>query len=187
MNSQNAHDELTWLAFRYVAGELSAAEAELFEEQLATDQTAREAVATSVELYHAVAAAEATVPAAPLTIAAKARNTWSQRLVWLATGASAAAILVVASWNATDLWSPVPTKPSVSPDLVNAWTAVQADLALASDEAVADEPARPALADIDEELSLPMETPSWMTAAVQGLAAHKPVPLDAGESAPQEN
>lgn len=182
--------ELSWLAFRYVAGELTAVEAEQFEEQLATDQSAREAVAQSVELYHAVAAAEADVPSHPLTIAAKVKSTWSQRLVWLSTGAAAAAVLVVAGWNATGLWSSSPAKPGVSPDLANAWTAVRADVALA------DEPSRPMIADLtdaelatiaEDELALPMDTPSWMTAAVEGFTAHRPAPLDASESQPQEN
>lgn len=197
MNHHNKHEpaypqqqELSWLAFRYVAGELTAAETEQFEEQLATDQAAREAVAHSVELYHAVAAAEADVVAESVTIAATSRTTWSQRLVWISTGAAAAAVLVVAGWNATGLWSSSPAKPSVSPDLANAWTTVQADLALA------EEPSRPMIADLsdaelasiaEEELALPMDTPSWMTAAVQGLTSHKPVPLDASESQPQEN
>lgn len=184
------HEELSWLAFRYVAGELTAAETEQFEEQLATDQAAREAVAHSVELYHAVAAAEAGVAAEPVTIAARARTTWSQRLVWISTGAAAAAVLVVAGWNASGLWSSAPAKPSVSPDLAKAWTAVRADVALA------DGPVRPMIADLtdaelatiaEEELALPMDTPSWMTAAVQGLTTHKPAPLDASESPPQEN
>lgn len=46
--------ELDWLAFRYVAGEMTDAETLAWEERLATDQTAREAVAAAVELYQAV-------------------------------------------------------------------------------------------------------------------------------------
>jgi hypothetical protein len=201
MNQSSKHerDELAWLAFQYVAGELPAAAADQFEERLALDQTAREAVAQSVELYHAVAAVEAATTVGVVTIAAKEKSTWSQRLVWLSTGAAAAALLAVATWNANGLLSSfnskVSSKPGVSPDLVKAWTAVRADLARADEEATSDETSRPMASDltdaelaaiVEEELALPMDTPSWMTAAVQSLSV-RPVPLDAGESVPQEN
>lgn len=192
MNHHNNHEELSWLAFRYVAGELTVTEAEQFEERLGTDQAAREAVAQSVELYRAVAAAEAVVPLHPLTIAAPARTSWSQRLAWVSSGAAAAAILVFASWNSSGLWTASQPKRTVSPDLANAWTTMQAELALAGD----DEPVRPMIADLtdaelaiiaEEELALPMDTPSWMSAAVQSWSSPKPTTLDASESLPQEN
>lgn len=53
--SQSDRDELDWLAFRYIAGELSEPEAAEFEERLALDQDAREAVARSVELTSTLA------------------------------------------------------------------------------------------------------------------------------------
>ncbi len=48
--------DLAWLAFVYVSGELTHAEAEAFERRLAQDQAAREAVAEAVALIGAVAA-----------------------------------------------------------------------------------------------------------------------------------
>jgi ferric-dicitrate binding protein FerR (iron transport regulator) len=45
-----------WQAFLYVSGEMSPAEAEEFEAQLADDQTAREAVADAVQLLATMAA-----------------------------------------------------------------------------------------------------------------------------------
>jgi len=51
-------DELHWTAFRYVAGELSDAECALFEERLAAEQPAREAVARAARLAEAIALAE---------------------------------------------------------------------------------------------------------------------------------
>jgi hypothetical protein len=53
--------ELDWLAFRYVADELSSDERDEFELRLATDQSAREAVAAAVELLANVHRAEVTV------------------------------------------------------------------------------------------------------------------------------
>ena len=52
------HEDLNWLAFRYVAGELTAAELQAFESQLEDDQSAREAVARACELTCCIAAAE---------------------------------------------------------------------------------------------------------------------------------
>jgi hypothetical protein len=46
--------ELNWLAFRYISGEMSPEELDLFELRLADDQDAREAVAQSVQLTHAL-------------------------------------------------------------------------------------------------------------------------------------
>jgi hypothetical protein len=43
-------DELAWRAFRYLHGELTAVEAEAFEEDLAIEQPAREALAEAVRL-----------------------------------------------------------------------------------------------------------------------------------------
>ena len=59
---KNKQDELTWQAFQYVAGELSVTDADLFEERLADDQAAREAVAQAVALFHTVCAVEAAEP-----------------------------------------------------------------------------------------------------------------------------
>jgi hypothetical protein len=50
--------ELDWLAFRYVADELSSAQRDEFELRLATDQPAREAVAAAVQLLDSVHQAE---------------------------------------------------------------------------------------------------------------------------------
>jgi anti-sigma-K factor RskA len=53
--------DLDWLAFQYVAGELSAIECEAFELRLADDQAAREAVARAVDLSGALASARSVI------------------------------------------------------------------------------------------------------------------------------
>ncbi|HUE16900.1 MAG TPA: hypothetical protein VMR25_22175 [Planctomycetaceae bacterium] len=58
-------NDLEWQSFRYVLGEMSPAEADAFEESLATDQTTRELVARSTGLVTnllAVSSVEATQP-----------------------------------------------------------------------------------------------------------------------------
>ena len=54
--------ELFWLAFRYVSGELTPAEADAFERRLDHDQQAREAVAEAVGLASCVASLPAETP-----------------------------------------------------------------------------------------------------------------------------
>src|SRR5690349_9193650 len=132
MNQPNQErDELAWLAFQYVAGDFSApgfsaAVAEQFEERLATDQAAREAVAEAVELLHAVCAAEASEP---VVAVATRQSVWSQKLVWISTGA-AAAVALVAGVLSLNHWGNVsPNRPernvaAVSPALADAWSAV---------------------------------------------------------------
>jgi hypothetical protein len=84
--------DLQWLAFCYIADELSADEAEVFEERLAADQEAREAVARAVELSQAVAALpRETVCPSP------AASPWRRRLAWMTVGATAAC-LAFAVW-----------------------------------------------------------------------------------------
>jgi len=56
-NPSPAAESLDFLAFRYVVGELTAAETTAFEELLDADQAAREAVAAAVEITAAIQAA----------------------------------------------------------------------------------------------------------------------------------
>jgi anti-sigma factor RsiW len=92
-------EDLEWTAFRYVANELSAAEAVAFEDRLADDQAAREAVARCVQLTHSVVALEearspqpAGVPAGP------GRNDRRQRRWAVAAALIAAAAVCFAFW-----------------------------------------------------------------------------------------
>ena len=64
-------DDLDWLAFQYVAGELSPAETVAFEDRLACDRHACEAVARMMQTVDALAVA---VPAADAYLAMRART-----------------------------------------------------------------------------------------------------------------
>lgn len=198
--TSSVSDELAWSAFRFIADEMTAAESLAFEARLANEQAAREAVAEAVELFHAVCAAEAVEPA--VTIGCHERTRWTQKVAWLASGAIAAAVLVAVAWNLNSLTSLLkqsssePTVASLLPDslspaLAHAWTEVRSEPVVSSgEEAKSGEDSNdeelPTFA--DEQLTLAVDTPSWMTAAVLGLAGNSnPQPLDAGGSAPQEN
>ena len=77
--------ELAWSAFRYIADEMSADEQARFEEQLATSQQAREAVALAVELTHGIAAA----PERPTVVPSRRKRRVRVRLAWAAAAAAA--------------------------------------------------------------------------------------------------
>ncbi len=192
---KNEQDELTWLAFQYVAGELSTADADLFEERLADDQAAREAVAQAVALFHTVCAVEAAEPVVALAGAPlRERDSRRVAVIWrVALGTAAAALLAVTLnfnlWNRT---SPdAKNVAAVTPALADAWSALRADFA--SDENVTPSVAASAvltdaeLAIAEEDLAVSTDAPSWMTAAVLGLSGKAPQALDAVEPQPQEN
>lgn len=94
--------DLAWLAYRYVADELTAEEASTFELRLAEDQTAREAVAQAVELSSAVKVAlhDSAIEPEPAVCTVEARGFWSQKTwlqpaAWMAVGAAACLAAVV--------------------------------------------------------------------------------------------
>jgi hypothetical protein len=165
----NSHNDLDWLAFCYAAGELNSAEAEQFEERLATEQPAREALARAVEMTQAVAAAES--QPCLVTPAARVRPNWAARLSWMAIGSLTSLILAM-------VWSGA-FKPATQAtanrgdsqqrsELAAAWTEARAEFAIETIAPEADEELL-ALRGSDEEATLE-ETPSWMTTAVMGLA-----------------
>lgn len=181
----NERDELNWLAFRYVAGELDEAEMQAFESRLAAEQDAREAVARAVALAQCVAVASAdeavTADEPPCVrtcdLASEQRGSaWG----WIAALAISAALLVLLS----QLVRPVgrdgnttasPAEVTAQEQLAAVWDAVREPL---------DEPAWAADAweDADEALDLATtwsEPPAadeegeeyWIEAAVMGLSA----------------
>jgi hypothetical protein len=94
------YDDLLWTAYRYSAGELSAAESLRFEEQLATDQAAREALASAVALSETVCAIEREVaPSRPIVMpATTTRRSWLQPAGWV-TVAAAACLALTFAWR----------------------------------------------------------------------------------------
>jgi hypothetical protein len=96
-------DDLDWLAFCYIADELSRDEVDAFEARLADDQQAREAVARAVELTRAIAVAGAgsrkrTEPASRVAGAWRRLGLAGRigRLAWAAAAAAACLAAVLA-------------------------------------------------------------------------------------------
>src|SRR5262245_21336999 len=188
MNNE-IQNELDWTAFCYVAGELSPAEVERFEVRLADEQPAREALARAVEMTQAVAAAESQAECHVVIPAARHRPVWISRLAWMAVGGTAAALLAV-------LWSgalnsgrhPLTGAQLLArSELAAAWTQARDEIAAAKE--AGQWPMIAAAGDSDEEqpgtesrgddLALE-EAPSWMTAAVLGLAGVSPAEVEGG-------
>lgn len=167
-NQLNTGD-LDWLAFCYVANELSADEQASFESRLADDQTACEAVARAVELVQAVALAETCDRERPIPASITRRTTWPRRLAWMSVGASAALVLVAAAlgWQSISGWFAPP--PADRGRLAEVWSQTRDEVRQIVYTEPLDLP--PVMeADFSSEESLP----SWITAAVFNQAASAP-------------
>lgn len=167
MNMRECENQIEWTAFCYVAGELSDEDAARFEEQLAADQSAREALARAVELTQAIAAAESL----PAVVELPQRSgRWTKRLSWMAVGA-AASLLVAFLWSTSGIGTREHTAGIRNVrELAAYWTETRASLIAESDEVASDiDDAALDLRADGEIASLP-ETPSWMMAAVVSIA-----------------
>lgn len=188
MDSKLQGSELDWLAFCYIANELSAEDHKAFEERLADDQQAREAVARAVELTQNLAAipvCEQIVERPRVTVAGRHSDSW-RRAVYLAVGGVACLLLLLAFVVNRDGGSPDSGDPAIadknSERLAFAWVETL-------DETVSAELEEPFLlaAETDDETLTrndaefasfneagddeSIATPDWMLAAVSGLAA----------------
>lgn len=161
-----------WLAFRYIAGEVSQEEAAAFELELETSQSAREAVARAVELSQAVAIAES--QQVELVESAGRRpghNFWSYGIGGLCAGAVAASVAGALWWN-------MPSTKSVSPEVAKTWVDMRPDEAPL------------AIAKPVEQISiseLADAAPSWMTAGVISLSGGKLEDDGDGDGKPDES
>jgi len=96
--SGKQREDLDWLAFRYVAAELTLAESREFEGRLEHDQEAREAVGRVVEVTCAVRSLDWDV--APHVASVRRRHAWYQRrsVQWIA-GLALGVALAVLVWG----------------------------------------------------------------------------------------
>jgi ferric-dicitrate binding protein FerR (iron transport regulator) len=163
-----------WLAFRYIAGDLTGAESALFEAELETNQLAREAVAHAVELSQLIAFAEPhQVERVESATRRASRKSRFYGIGWIGAGAAAASVAVAVWWN-----TPGPTTGTL--ELAEIWT-----------EARAIEPAQGTADESTEsETVLEVESdgaPSWMTAGVISLGGGKVMNDSDGDGKPDES
>jgi hypothetical protein len=154
---EQSENDRDWLAFRYIAGELTGDEAAAFEADLETSQPAREAVARAVELSQAVAWAELhQVELAGHAGQSAGRKSLEYGLGWFAAGVTAASVAGLVWWNSQ-------SRPDATPALADAWSKSRAvEPPLSSPEASPVEIFP--LLDSGE----PAIAPAWMTAGVIG-------------------
>ena len=210
------HDKpgnLDWLAFCYIADELSPDDAAAFENQLADDQAAREAVARAVDLTRALAKVGAgdrsRATPASMVLGAWRRRRSAGRLA-RAVIAAAACLMVVLAYQHYRGIAPVATSPQETADserigssersarqLAVLWSQTREELAaMQLDDWVVD--LHDNLDQSDELLPLPQDAepdddayaanvpPSWMLAAVRAID-RGPGGEDDGNSIPREN
>ncbi len=161
-----------WLAFRYIAGELSAEEVAAFELELETSQPAREAVAHAVELSQTVAIAESQQVELVESAGQKtSRNYWSYGFGGICAGAAAASIAGAIWWN-------IPSPKAVTPEVASTWVELRPVETLP----VVPKPVEP------QPLPEPASAaPSWMTAGVISLSGGKLEDDVDGDGKPDES
>ncbi len=142
--------EIDWQAFLYVSGEMFPADAETFEERLASDQEAREAVAAAVELIGKLVAAR---PAAPQALPAVPTAHRGTRRV--AAAATIAASLLVCWSLVRHAQGPAIPSGEEARELISFWSEAWSPGENGAADATAD--------DDDSESTVP----SWMLAAVE--------------------
>jgi hypothetical protein len=154
-------DELDWLAFCFVAGEMDDRQRAEFEHRLADDQGAREAVARAVELCQAAAVVDAQEHQRPMPQITVGTASWPRSLAWLSIGASAALVLAAAGMQLDTIKTWFTPPPVNRTDLAEVWSQTRESVR----DIVQGEPIEaPPLteSDFSSEVSLP----SWITAAV---------------------
>ncbi|MAG92837.1 MAG: hypothetical protein CMJ48_03710 [Planctomycetaceae bacterium] len=170
--SDSEKNDLDWLAFRYVAAEMTRAEAESFETLLADEQSAREAVAVAVELTQAVAYV-VPVPAAASRASVSVRSYYA---AFLAVAAAVAAGLLFAfstpmrtqQLAQRDVTADLEETGGIVPrELVEAWT--EAELAYDDDstvEALVELAQNDVVVDLASVGRTELDVPDWLVAAV---------------------
>jgi hypothetical protein len=165
-------EDLDWLAFQYVAGELASDEVSDFEERLAHDQAACEAVARAVELTSAICAVEAS-RLEPVHLVRRRRVQRSLR--WVAS-LSACALVVIVCFQYLPHREPSPTGSNNASlaiaELAVVWSETRSEIAGQDRESwVWSEVADPGYPTEPTEDSAALITPDWMLSAVVALEA----------------
>lgn len=144
--------ELTWLAHRYVLDELEPAEAEAFEDRLASEDEAATAVAAAVRL---IASLKASADLGCVeTMTSRRRDVARRGRAWLQTSMAAIATCAVALLLVMEMPERSPRAPLEPAELIGRWNELAMDAAVGSGLVAAAEP--PAV----ERL------PRWLVAAV---------------------
>jgi anti-sigma-K factor RskA len=188
MKSHESFDnsaQLDWLAFRYVAGEMTDHESADWERRLADDQTAREAVAGAVQLVQAIGqlprdtwTTPAVLPASSAPAMPSTTHGGGSRHSVLGWSLAGLALLLVAGLVVSQALrsdrSRLTREGGVDDDLVAAWSQVRTlstgDVHGGVDAASGDAEEWSAGGESESERAVG-STPSWMLAGMAALIA----------------
>lgn len=146
--TQTQPEDVTWLAQRYVLGELDAAAHEAFEARLADDEEAAAAMASAVQLLATLTTSSPTAGIAAASTKDAALAGWGLAVGILATAAALSAVWLIPGGQH------VLYVPDEAADLVAMWADTSPDA-----PAVVE-------ADGDDEPHGSDEVPDWLLAAV---------------------
>jgi anti-sigma factor RsiW len=159
MTNNNTDEPLDWLAFRYVAGELSSDETAAFEQRLADDQAACDAVVRAMQLCEAIALAErsASTRERPLP------HRMPMAIRAMLAAAIAAGVVLTAAWR------PLDSTHDMAPPcgLAEVW----------SEQIDAENMAAENDMEVEDSL-IAADIPAWMLEAVRELDAETETPMD---------
>lgn len=170
--------DLDWLAFQYVSEELSAKDAAHFEDRLAVDQSAREAVAEAMLLVQAISAGSR------VSEPARANRSWHEHAGWAALGAAVCLAVIVMLRSSPQQPAPMAQRPQAadlgSAELALVWAQSDPNIEVAPAETVVDEDS--GLAVDTREVDREFVVPAWMLEAVSGAAETKSPANESQES-----
>ena len=178
--SRDQQAALGWQAYLYASDQMSPAEREAFEERLDSDQQTREMVAQVVQLTHTLGAlpAEAFEPRVESPSAAVegerrvlpaglSNSHWRQPAGWMAVGAAACWLLLMA-WSAVDRSGNSSRSDSSSRPVVLAWTEYAGQPNDSVDEiesdAADDRTTRPS--EVASDVEPDLAAPDWLVSAI---------------------
>jgi hypothetical protein len=163
--------DLHWTAFLYMEGELSSEQASAFEDRLAGDEAAREALTLAVEL------AEALAVVGPEFRRDRSRRRVARRVVVAVSTLAAAACLVVAvGWRFLPSFA---ERPDAS-EVAIAWSSLRADaewLAVPPESTATATVAATAVEadlDLETEPATDRALPSWLLTAASATVDDEP-------------
>lgn len=175
-NDSPSDDPLNWMAVQYVLGELPEADAAAFEERLATDLVACEAVSQATRLTMTLQVAAAELQQAVVPTGRPVRHPQHRSWVALAGVASVAASLLAALWliPAGPVETQLARHDRSASELVSLWR-------MSSAAAAAEVPE----ADVELiESGSEVAVPNWLLAAV---SLEQTKPLGTASEERQEN
>jgi len=192
MNSSASQSELSLAAFRYLAGELDAADTDAFERLLANDEAAQQALVHAVQISTALQSETLVSQVVPSSRAAQSHrpqrvSRWSSALALVGSALVAATVLVALRDESTSQVAFVSSENSSVDATVSLWSELDVE---GSDTSGMDESM---LVMLDGEASEGVQVPDWMLAAVDtdvasaGDRPSDPPAIPAGETADDES